>query len=229
VKVAMVKFLDLDFDRALAAVARRGARATPPEPQTTSERLLAETISVIEQGGETSVKIRDVGEACGVTSPIIYKAFGSRDGLIVAAQAERFRRAISSIASPFAEAISSATTVDELQSIMRLLLAATQHPSRAPFRRLQFEVLGASIHRPTLQIAIDRELQKLISEGADAIKAAQRRGLFRAEVNPTEFMWWFYGQVQGRLLIEQSQATVDEEVWNATAEKAVFALLFDQS
>jgi AcrR family transcriptional regulator len=225
----MVNLTDLDFDTALEAVAQRVVHATPPEPRTTSERLLAETILVIERGGETSVRIRDIGEACGVTSPIIYKAFESRDGLIVAAQAERFRRAIASVATPFTEAISSATTVLELRRVMTLLLAATQHPLRAPFRRLQFEVLGASIHRPTLRAAIDRELQVVIGEGAAALEAAQHRGLIRATANPTEFMWWFYGQVQGRLLIEQSSAQLSEEAWNATAAQAVFAVLFDDA
>ena len=225
----MVNFGDLDFETILAAVARREVSPAPSEPRTTRERLLAETISVIERGGETSVKIRDIGEACGVTSPIIYKAFGSRDGLIVAAQAERFRRAVDSIAHPFANAIGSAATVDELRSIMTLLLAATQHPSRAPFRRLQFEVLGASIHRPALQQALDQELQTLIDEGAAALEAAQRRGLIRTEVNPAAFMWWFYGQIQGRILIEQSSAELDEEAWNSTSLEAVFALLFDHA
>ena len=218
----------VDLTAVLDAVAKRESKVNQSELANTKDRLLAETISVIERGGETSVKIRDIGEACGVTSPIIYKAFGSRDGLIVAAQAERFRRAIASIASPFAITIQAATTVDELKAIMELLLAATHHPSRAQFRRLQFEVLGASIHRPALQAAIDRELQVLINEGASAIRSAQDRGLVRNDANATEVMWWFYGQVQGRLLIEQSTATLNEQHWNTTSTRAVFAVLFDE-
>ncbi len=203
-------------------------QVTGSESLSTRERLLNETISVIEQGGETSVKIRDIGESCGVTSPIIYKLFASRDGLIIAAQVERFRRTIDSVAAPLTAAIAAAISVEELKTIVSELLKATQHPSRVQSRRLQIEVLGASIHRPALRIAVDEMLQSLISTGEEALSVAQRRGLLRQDLNLPEMLWWFYGQVQGRLLIEQSFAPLDEEAWNDTSRKAVFALMFSE-
>lgn len=198
------------------------------ESLSTRDRLLNEAISVIEQGGESLVKIRDIGESCGVTSPIIYKAFASRDGLIIAAQVERFRRAISSVAVPFTTAIAAANSVEELKTIVSELLKAVQHPSRVESRRLQIEVLGASIRRPALRIAVDEMLQSEISTGVEALSAVQRRGLVRQDLNLPEMLWWFYGQVQGRILMEQSFAPLDEQAWNATSRKAVFALMFSE-
>ena len=193
---------------------------------TTPDRLLEESIRVIEEGGEAAVTLRDVASACGVTTPIIYKAFGSRDGLIVAAQAERFRRVIDSIAAPFVLAVEAATTVDELRDVIDLLLAATQHESRAEFRRVQYSVLGASVSRPALQRAVDDALRSLVDAASGAIEVARDRGLVRADLELPEMVWWWFGQVQGRILIEQSEAPVDGARWDRAARAATFALLF---
>lgn len=190
-------------------------------------RLLEEAIRVIEAGGEAAVNMRAIAAACGVTTPIIYKAFGGREGLIVAAQAERFRRAIDGIATPFSALVESATTVEELQAIVVALSAATHHPDRAAFRRVQFEVLGATLTRPALRAAVDEALRSLIDRSSRALEVARGRGLVRADVALPELMWWYYGQVQGRLLVEQTDAAIDDERWNETSLRAVLAVLFD--
>lgn len=197
------------------------------EPGSTPSRLLGEAIRVIGDGGEHSVNLREIAAACGVTTPIIYKAFGSRDGLIVAAQAERFRRAIEGIAAPFSDLVESATTVDQLRDVLVALAAATQHPDRAAHRRVQIEVLGASINRPALRTAIDLALRSLIDRAAEALGRARDRGLVRADAEIPEVLWWYFGQVQGRLLLEQSDAELDDEAWNATSLRAVLAVVLE--
>ena len=196
-------------------------------PESTSSRLLEETIRVIDAAGESAVNLRDIASACGVTTPIIYKAFDSRDGLIVTAQAERFRRAIAGIAEPFSLAIESATTVEQLRTVLIALAAATQHPDRAEFRRVQIEVLGASISRPTLRAAVDAALRSLIDRSSEALGRARARGLVRADAQLPELLWWYFGQVQGRLLVEQTDAEIDEAAWNDTSLRAVLAVVLD--
>lgn len=188
--------------------------------KSTRDRLLDAAITVIEEGGESAIRIREICESCGVTTPILYKGFGSRDGLIVAAQAERFRRGIASLATPFAAMVAAATTRAELRESIIATIRATHHPDRAPFRRMQISVLGASISRPALQAAIDIALQSLIEEASAALEAARDRGLLRADLPIREVMWWWFGQVQGRLLIEQSSASIDHTDWNEVSLRA---------
>lgn len=194
---------------------------------STPDRLLEETIRVIDLGGEAAVNLREIAAACGVTTPIIYKAFSSRDGLIVAAQAERFRRAIAGVAEPFSVAIRAATTVEELRATLVALAAATQHPDRAPFRRVQIEVLGATITRPALRAAVDGALRSLIDQASDALGQARERGLVRADAAIPELLWWYFGQVQGRLLLEQTDAPIDPNGWNETSLRAVLAVVIE--
>jgi AcrR family transcriptional regulator len=193
----------------------------------TAVRLLEEAIRVIESEGESALNLRSISSACGVTTPIIYKHFKSRSGLVVAAQAERFRRAIASIAGPFAQAIEAAASLTEVRALVVQLAEATQHPDRARLRRVQLEVLGASVSRPDLQVAVDDALRSLIERSTAALAVAQSRGFIRSDAPLSETVWWYFGQVQGRWLIEQSAAPIDGSAWNAVSARAVMAVLFD--
>lgn len=147
--------------------------------------------------------------------------------LIVAAQAERFHRAIDGIAAPFAAAIESATTVDELRQTLIDLAAATQNPDRAEYRRMQIEVLGSSISRPALRTAVDSGLRSLMDRAAEALGRAKDRGLARDDAPIPELLWWYFGQVQGWVLIRQSDAEVDLAAWNDASLRSVLAVVLD--
>jgi AcrR family transcriptional regulator len=58
----------------------------------TRERLLMAAAAAIDKGGEAAVRIRDITEICEITAPSIYHFFGSREGLIDAAQVHQFSR-----------------------------------------------------------------------------------------------------------------------------------------
>jgi AcrR family transcriptional regulator len=203
----------------IAASAADGTASTP-------ERLLEVAIRAIETGGERSVNVRRVAGACGVTSPIVYKAYGSREGLVVAAQAERFRRSIADNVALFSRAIDAAGTVEELRAVMVRLVAAASDPSRIGSRQVQYEVLGAAVHRADLRKAVDEAMRSLIDQATAALERARQRGLVRADVALPELVWWFVGQIQGRRLVEQSEAVVDHEAWVRTATEALLAVLF---
>ena len=50
------------------------------------EQILHIVAKIIDKGGEKAVRIRDVCVASKTTPPTIYRIFGDRTGLIVAAQ-----------------------------------------------------------------------------------------------------------------------------------------------
>ena len=71
-------------------------------------------------------------------------------------------------------------------------------------------------------------LRSLIDQGAAALARARDRGLIRAGVPLPELVWWFIGQMQGRRLVEQTDAAVDHEAWVGLATTALLTLLFDR-
>lgn len=191
--------------------------------------MLEEAIAALETGGEASVRVRDIAAACGITTPILYRAFGSREGLIIDAQAERYVRTWTAVGDRFIPSIEAATTVDELRAVVTGFLGAAFVPERAQFRRIRASVMGSAISRPKLLAAIAAVLTPVVERSAAAFEGARERGLIRDDFDILAATWWYHGQVDGRLLIEQLAPDVDLDAWNAVAQKAVTALLFGES
>jgi AcrR family transcriptional regulator len=80
-----------------------------------ADRILERAIEVIEAGGEVAIRTNVIAEECGVTAPILYRAFGNREGLVVAAQAERYRRASEVAVAYLVERVTSAGSRAELR------------------------------------------------------------------------------------------------------------------
>jgi AcrR family transcriptional regulator len=58
------------------------------------QRLLELAIQTIDESGEPGIRVNQLAESAGVSIPTLYHHFGSREGLIEEAQAERFIRAL---------------------------------------------------------------------------------------------------------------------------------------
>lgn len=193
----------------------------------TPQRLLAEAVRVIDAQGEAAIHIRDVAAACGVTSPIVYKAFGSREGLIVAAQTERYIRSWRESSSGMPEAIAAATTVDELKQAILGVVLRVLGPDRHAYRRVRHEILGSLVHLPALQAAVVEQLRLMRRAFADAFGVAQKRGLMRRDLDVDAAFMWYLGQIEGRFMIELDPGSVNEKAWNKIFIEAIFFSLFE--
>lgn len=193
----------------------------------TPQRLLAEAVRVIDAHGEVALHIRDVAAACGVTSPIVYKAFGSREGLIVAAQTERYIRSWRETAGGVPELIQAATTEADLKRAIGQAIVGILGPDRHLHRRVRHEVLGSLVHLPALEAAVVEQLAIMRRAFAEAFGDAQRRGLTRQDVDVDAAFMWYLGQIEGRFMIELDPDGVDEKAWNKIFIEAIFFSLFN--
>lgn len=191
-----------------------------------AREMLEVAIGVIDQSGEAGIRVREIAESCGVTTPILYRAFGSREGLIIDAQTERYVRTWTAVGDQFLPEIIAAATVDELKATVTRMLAVVLSSERAEARRIRASVLGSAISRPALKSAIQTALTPVVARSAAAFEVARSRGLIRDSFDLEAAVWWYLGLTDGRLFIEQMSVPVDGDAWNEVARHAVFALLF---
>ncbi|MSZ07104.1 MAG: TetR family transcriptional regulator, partial [Actinobacteria bacterium] len=113
-----------------------------PEINDTRERLLKATAAVIDKGGESAVRIRDITKACTITAPSIYHFFGSREGLIDAAQAYRFSRGQRELSLAFSTALYKCRSKKDLTELAHRFLDLMFAPERRSTRNSRLNVLG---------------------------------------------------------------------------------------
>ena len=189
-------------------------------------RILERAIEVIEAGGEVAIRTNTIAEQCGVTAPILYRAFTNREGLIVAAQAERYRRASAVSVDYLLDRIKVAESREELRANIAETLDFIVSPGRSQYRRLRAEVIGSAVSRP----AIAAEVQRIDREYSDAIAAAYapaiERGWLAPGVDLAAVALWVQGMVNSRTQIEFG---ADDEVarhWDDLMKAAALRAIF---
>ncbi|MEI2420645.1 TetR family transcriptional regulator, partial [Arthrospira platensis SPKY2] len=76
-------------------------------------------IAVIDEHGEAGIRVQELSDEVGVAITTLYRFFGSREGLIETAQAERFRRQATEELNRLKVAIELSEGAEEFQMVFR--------------------------------------------------------------------------------------------------------------
>jgi AcrR family transcriptional regulator len=201
-------------------------------PAETSElssvqRILERTIQVIEESGEAAIRTNPIAFECGVTPPILYRAFASREGLIIAAQAERYRRSTEVSAKYLYDSIARADSRESLIANVSSLLDFVFSKDRAENRRLRVEVIGSSVSRPQLReliAGIDQEYSVSI---ALAYQSAVEKGWMSSGKNLEAIALWAQGLLNTRYMVDAAASDEDANTWNELTRQSILSALFD--
>lgn len=191
----------------------------------TRTRLLEAAIAVIADGGEQAVKIRDIAQSADVTEPSVYHFFGSRDGLISAAQAERYARDQEPILFAFAKAVRECRTKRDFTSAVKSHLEQAFVPERSDVRAMRVNVLGSSQGRPDLERVLAAEQRRINKMLAEPFREAQAKGWIPATLDPEILAVWIIGQITSRRFIEIDPDLAPSREWNRLSIQALLAVL----
>ena len=191
------------------------------ETNNTRERLLKAAAATIDKGGEGAVRIRDLTKSCNITAPSIYHFFGSREGLIDAAQAYRFSRGQRELSDAFATAIHTCKSKTQFVELAHRFLETMFAPDRRSIRNSRLNVLGNAINRPALskELALAQDVSnKIVGE---SLGFAQTKGWVRDDFNTEMFAAWLNGVVNSRRLIEMNGTHPLGDEWDVIAKRSI--------
>lgn len=190
------------------------------------ERILERAIEVIEAGGEVAIRTNVIAKECGVTPPILYRAFESREGLVIAAQAERYRRTMADIVADVVAAFTAATTKEQFVAAARGILEYAMSPRRVDSRRLRMDVMGSAVSRPALAAKIVDADREAVGKIVASMLPAREAGWIEESVDLTALIYWVFGMTNGRLAIEFDPVSHVGDAWTQMSVRAVLDALF---
>ena len=191
------------------------------EINNTRERLLKATAAAIDKGGEGAVRIRDLTKSCNITAPSIYHFFGSREGLIDAAQAYRFSRGQLQLGNAFSTAIHQCKNKAQFVKLAHQFLTTMFSYERRAIRNVRLNVLGNAVNRPDLSKElshVQEESNKIVGE---SMRYAQSKGWVRDDFNGDMFAAWLNGMVNSRRLIEMNGIHPLADEWDVIAKRSI--------
>ena len=190
------------------------------------DKIIERAIAVLEKDGEASIRTNTIAADCGCTAPILYREFQSREGLIIAAQAERYRRSSHEAVTALIRQITVATTREELYDNVSISLDHIFSITRASYRRLRADVFGSAVSRAELRqeiVRVDIEYSRLI---AAAYRPAVEAGWMSPIVNLEAVALWAQGLVNSRVIIEFDSKSAYATAWDELTKRVILRELF---
>ncbi len=191
------------------------------EKNTTRERLLKATAAAIDKGGEGAVRIRDLTKSCNITAPSIYHFFGSREGLIDAAQAFRFSRGQLQLGNAFASAIHQCKNKTQFVELAHQFLTTMFSYERRAIRNVRLNVLGNAVNRPDLSKQLSHAQEESNKVVGESLRYAQSKDWVRDDFNGDMFGAWLNGMVNSRRLIEMNGTHPLADEWDVIAKRSI--------
>lgn len=180
----------------------------------TRERLLEAAIEVIEAEGEVGVRVDRVAEMANITKPSLYHFFGDREGLIIAAQAERFRRNLLFGLDEFREATRLCTTSEEFLDLVSSVIREFVREEGMIRRAFRIEVLGSAVSRPMLREKIRIAMWEHTQLLGGIVRQAQEQGLVSKKFQANMIASWWAGLMLSRHTIEIDPDRYDAAEWD---------------
>ena len=190
---------------------------------TTTQRLLERAIDVISEHGEAGIRVWDIARDCGVSGPTLYRSFGSREGLVVAAQAERYRRSYYYDDDDITALFDQVITEEDFRAVVDDAARMVFNDHRTQPRADRLSVLGSALARPALMAAIIEVERDVRQQLAAAIALGKSKGWTRPDLDPELFTAWYFSMVTARAYMELPGQQIDRAAWD---ELTVSMLLF---
>lgn len=197
------------------------------------QAILDRAISVIEEVGETGIRTHVIAQDCGVTAPVLYRLFGSREGLIVAAQAERYARTLVSFPQEIRDELYSRVALclsrEDLIGTIKWIFGSLTKVDQKKARMTRLEVIGSAVSRPDLMKAVAAIEQQSIDDLEKVFAAASHHGWISTKHPLRTLLTVWHGFILGRYMIEISDGELDGDAWNTATLDALIHLIFDES
>ena len=191
----------------------------------TKDQLIDAAIRTIDEHGEAALRIREVSEEVGVAYTSVYHFFGSREGLVEAAQFERYRRDLAEPLERFRATMGTITSKAEFRDAVTTMLTWVFTIDRAPNRLDRTSALGSALGRPDLADRFAELHEEHISDLAGVMREPQLRGWVRPELDLRMVSGWYMGVVLGRIIIEFGGERPEHDAWNDIATNAILSTL----
>lgn len=200
-----------------------GGGATGRDRRSTKALILDTAIDLLERRGAERFTVEEVLIESDTSASSLYHHFGSRQGLLVAVEEERYRRGLRAEDRGNLEGGFAATTTEEFfEFVAGQLRRIATDPGIVTVRRERLQVAARALDSPDLASRTASAQARLIDEVAACFAAAKARGLINAHLDSRAYSAWFHGLTLGRAFTEDS---LDAEAWLAIAIPAALAPL----
>ena len=189
------------------------------------QRILEAAMAAIEAEGEAGLRILEIAAEADVAQGLISHHFGTRDGLVAAAQRERLAGQTEKDRERLMRLLGSNPTreqfVDGIAKLTRDVVRRTRRDARLD----RAAMVGAAHARPEYREAIGPVIAGLIDGLTHAVSHAQAAGYVRKDLDPRAVATFIQAYAFGIVLADLDERRVPEAALAEVIERALSGIL----
>ena len=196
----------------------------------TAGAIVVAAKAIIDERGESGLRVTEVAERCGVSPSVLYHHFRDRDGIIAAVREAEF---VARIEADVATIADLAVSPDNAAAIMALIVDDMSDPlneQRRQYRHERMQALVAARLNPDLQARLTEAQSRLSTAIIAAIRDAQSNGLLQDSIDPKALAFLFEVIPLGTALATvYGEHLPSRESWHDLLTRVVIAVMPPQA
>jgi AcrR family transcriptional regulator len=178
------------------------------------DKILEAAALEIDQNGITQFRVKRVAALLGVSVPLLYSYFDSREGLIAAGILSRYRTVMFGLVEIFTEPLKHVKTTDDLNAAVAVMIAEAQAPERTTARLQRLEGLSFAQHNPQASEGIEQVKREACATIMETVQGIADAGLLADGVSGVAFARIWYALFFGQVEIEGEHAlSISSQAW----------------
>ncbi len=173
------------------------------------QRLIQAALDHLESSSDADLRVTDIARQAEVAVGLIRHHFGSRDGLVTAAQQVRLEGAVKTDLEAAKAFVRSARDAEGFIDGMRGLTQELLDPSRRDIRLSRIAVIGTAHGRPEVHEAYTATIKELIDALNVLVLQAQASGFIRRDLDARAIATFVQAYALGMILHDFDPEAVD--------------------
>ena len=189
--------------------------------RATIEKLLEVTISELDRVGLAEIDLDSLLRKSKISKGSLYHHFGSKNGLLAAAEAQQFMKYLKREGETFRELIEDCKSKQKFIDLVAGVMKITRLESNLDFRKKRVRAIAMSFNDETLAQVLKNAQIEVTEYLAGSFQIAKDRGWVKPDTDLMALSYWIQGVFIGHIMLDITEQTEHEEAWGQVAFEAL--------
>jgi AcrR family transcriptional regulator len=189
--------------------------------RATIEKLLEVTISELDRVGLAEIDLDSLLRKSKISKGSLYHHFGSKNGLLAAAEAQQFMKYLKREGETFRELIEDCKSKQKFVDLVADVMKITRLEANIDFRKKRVRAIAMSFNDETLAQVLKNAQIEVTEYLAGSFQIAKDRGWVKPDTDLMALSYWIQGVFIGHIMLDITEQTEHEDAWGQVAFEAL--------
>jgi AcrR family transcriptional regulator len=200
---------------------KRIERETSRRGQETIAKLLEVTISELDRVGLAEIDIESLLRKSKISKGSLYHHFGSKNGLLAAAEAQQFMKYLKREGETFRKLIEDCKSKQKFIDLVAAVMKITRLEANVDFRKKRVRAIAMSFNDENLAQVLKNAQIEVTQYLAGSFQIAKDRGWVKPDTDLMALSYWIQGVFIGHIMLDITEQTEHEDAWGQVAFEAL--------